>query len=300
VTFVAFGHHPVDELAGASRRALREFFDHRPEIAGYVTAHTHVSAERTLTLPSGRQIPELIVGSTTDPPQAARLIEVQVSGADLAGRRGIAAARQPRVGLASRRLMLDAGEQCADVAAQPADALGYTGYRILRDDTPDLNLGLIDKLSFGLGLSNLARQRAVQTLGAIVVENELVRSLARLYLDAPIQRDTAAESALAQITEHRYAAGDSVAALRPWLQGRRRPKALTDYDAWHDPAIARAIAAAAGGLHRFGPHAALFRGLRGRRDANADARRYFLCHAVHAAAAEARHPRRRRDILYIR
>jgi hypothetical protein len=286
VAFVMFGHHPYRELDKNSAERFRRFFENHPEAVGYVSAHTHVSGERTLDLDDGRAIPELVIGSTTDAPQAARAIEVHV---DSAGNRH----------LSSRRLVLDDTALCADVAPMSPDTLGYTGYRILRDGTPELSIGLLDKLKFVTGYDDLGAKRTVQVLGALLMENELVRGWAKLYADAPIEIDAASRADLDMILGSRYAAGDEVASLREYLEGRAAVD-TTEYNEWHDPAVASVAAVAELGVHRFGDHAPTFQALRAARHTDARSQRYFLCHAVHAAAAEADQPRRDGNVIYIR
>ncbi|WP_428261192.1 hypothetical protein [Haliangium sp.] len=288
VTFVAFGHHPLATLEPDSRMRLARFLDGRPEIVGYVTAHEHYSTERTLTLPSGRALPELLVGSTTDAPQAARTVTVYVdSGGHPAG-------------LSTERLVLDAAALCGGVTPLPPDALGYTGYRLLRDGTPDLDIDTLDKLAFALGLDDLAAQRIVQGLGAMMMENELVRAWARLYADAPVTLAPERRDELAAILARRYAAGKDVAALTPYLRGQAKRAKPSRYNGWHDPAMAKVLGVAELGVHRFGAHADTVEALRARRTESEAARTYFLCHAVHAAAAEAKTQRREGNVVYIR
>jgi len=288
VTFVLFGHHPFDQFDKASRKRLLRFLEVRPEVIAYVSAHTHVSIDREIELPDGRRIPEIVAGSTTDAPQAARLLEVQVdSGAQ-------------RRAVASWRLFVDEERLCGLIEPQSFTTMGYTGYRILRDGTRKIDVGAIEGILFKLGLDNLKRERLVQALGALMVENELVRAWARLYLDSPLQLPADERAELEEIVSHRYAAGEDFAALRPWLQGRAQPEAITAYNAWNDPVIATEMRIAEQGVHRFAPHADTFRALRALRRSDPAAQRYFLCHALHAAAAEGRRPRRSGKILYVR
>lgn len=278
--FVLFGHHPWDELERGTRKRLGEYLDSRPEIVAYVAAHTHTPIERSITLPSGRLLPELIVGSTTDAPHAAATLEVHTAGG--------------RTAVAWRRLYLDTDGMCRDVPPLARTSVDYTAYRIVRDGIPDLDIGTLDKLLFAVGLSALEEQRVVQSLGALLVENELVRSWAALYLTGLGEADVRLQA----LVDRRYAAGDDLRALRPWLEGRGTDRVnLSAYDAWADPVGARIVRVAQLGLHRFGPHAEVMRALRDRRRERNP--RYFLCHAVHAAAAESRRPRRN-QILYIR
>lgn len=277
--FVLFGHHPFHELESATRKRLLAFLDDRPDITAYVSAHTHSPMERPIVLPSGRRVPEIIVGSTTDAPHAAALLEIQVAGA--------------RAAVARNRLYFDRARVCADVPPLPPTVLGYTGYRILRDGVPDLSIGTLDKLMFAVGLSELEGQRVVQLLGALLVENELVRSWANLYLEG----GTPEAPRLRAITGRRFAAGADSASLRPWLSGKARPGPLDAYERWWDPVGAWIVRVAQVAVHRFGPHASAFRGLR---DGRAGKERWFMCHALHAAAAENHRQRRNGNILYIR
>ena len=106
---------------------------------------------------------------------------------------------------------------------------------------------------------------------------------------------------LETILSLRYAAGHDLAALSPCLKGRRSVSGgITAYGAWHDPVTARVLSIAENGVHRFGAHADSFRRLRATRTSTPEARRYFLCHALYAAAAEERRERRSGKILYIR
>ncbi|HUH02905.1 MAG TPA: hypothetical protein VML75_12995 [Kofleriaceae bacterium] len=278
--FVLFGHHPWNELERGSRKRLAEYLDQRPEILAYVAAHTHTPIERSITLPSGRTLPELIVGSTTDAPHAGATFEIHTAG--------------NRAAVAWRRLYLDTGALCRDVPPVPHTSLDYTAYRTVRDGIPDLDIDDLDKLLYAVGLSAFEEQRVVQSIGALLVENELVRAWASLYLNGLGEADVRLQA----IVDRRYAAGDDLASLRPWLEGRGTDRVnLSAYDAWADPVGARIVRVAQLGLHRFGPHAEVMRALRDRRHERDP--RYFLCHAVHAAAAESRRPRRG-QILYIR
>lgn len=283
--FVVFAHYPVSALDPASRDRVLRFLETHPRIVAYVAAHEHLSRERALALPDGRSIPELLVGSTTDFPQEARRIEVRV---DRAGRAAVA----------SWRLRLAADRLCADVPPLPATATGYTGYRIRRDDIGIADIGTLDKLLVWAGLDDLADTRAVQAIGALLVENELVRAWAELYAHSPLAAQID-RSRLDAILDDRYAVGDDVAALRPYLTGRAAGGG-TRYDAWHDPVVARRLAVAQRAFHRFGPHARTFRELRKLRMATPAAYHYFLCHAAHASVAEQRSRRTVRGVIYVR
>jgi hypothetical protein len=284
-TFVMFGHHPFDELDRRSRDQLLRFLDVRPEIIGYVGAHTHTPFERTLRLPGGRVVPEIIVGSTTDTPSTAELVEVHTAG--------------KTARLVAWRLLMDRDGMCREVPPLEPTALGYTGYRILRDGEPDPEIGMVDKLKFASGVSALSQQRTLLSVGALLIENELVRAWADLHLRAP-DGGGAAAPLLRTIVDKRFAAGNGFAAVRPWLEGRASIGQPAAWDTWWDPVVAPVTRVAAGGLHRFSAHAADFRRLRARRSDSPALERWFLCHALHAAAAEDRRPRRAGNVLYIR
>jgi hypothetical protein len=296
LTLVAFGHHPFASLEPASRARLRRFLAAHAEIAAYVTAHEHAPTERRIDVGpgpgkppgSGRVVPELVIGSTTDAPQAAGLLAVQID---------------PRTGQRSvsrRRLVLDAAAACADIPPLPRDALGYTAYRIARDGVPELDLGALDQILFALGLDDLAAARTEQGLGALLVENELVRAWARLHAGAPLARPAEDQRVLDHLLGQRYAAGGNLAAVWPFLHGEApRAPAADSWHAWHDPVTAPVLAAAEQGVHRFGAHARTIARLRSLRTRTPEAHRYFLCHAAHAARAEARTPQRKGHVLYI-
>lgn len=298
-TFVVFGHHPFRALEPASRRRVREFFRQHRDIVAYVSAHTHESMEtrivlsrrarRQAALAELPELPELIVGSTTDPPQSARTIEIRVDPAS--GYRSIE----------TRRLQLDSRAMCAGITPMAADTTGYTGYRILRDGTPTLDISWLEKLLFAIRLDDLAHKRALQAIGALLMENELVRAWARLYRDAPIPLTDAQRVALDRVLSRRYAAGQSVADLRPYLRGQVRGDASTrQRQREYDPVIAPLLAVAERGVHRFATHEQLVRELRALRTHSPAAWRYFACHALLAARAESKPAQTRGDVLYIR
>ncbi len=180
ITWLTFGHHPLAGLDESARERLVHFLDARPEIAAMVLGlHTHISDERVVALPSGRKLPELVVGSTTDfggpdIPEEARVIEVRVD--PHTGARGVA----------SWRLQLDVNKLCGDVGAIPAgDPLGYTSYRLERDDVPDVPTSNWSLFWAWLGDNDLGHYRVAQTAGALLVQNRLVRALAYVYEKAP-------------------------------------------------------------------------------------------------------------------
>jgi hypothetical protein len=275
---VAFGHHPIADLDPAARDRLMHFFDLRPEIVGYVSAHTHYSDERAHTLPSGRPFPEIVVGSTTDfggagVPQTARYVELRVDPAT--GARGAA----------SWRLQLDVDALCGDVAAlPPRDPLGYTSYRLERDDTGDVPQGTLSLLWAWLSDDDLAHYRIAQAAGALLVENRLVRGLARLYRGAPGELDDGARAELDALVARVPAAGMGWGAASGTLDG------MSPYERWWDPVLLPYIPLLERTLLSFGGERILFEAQRARRDADPARRRYFTCHAARAAEAEAQRP----------
>lgn len=73
---ILFMHHPPDELSALSQARLRGFAaGFGPRLAAIVAAHTHFAAFRQWQV-DNRRIPELVIGSTTDPPQEAALLEL--------------------------------------------------------------------------------------------------------------------------------------------------------------------------------------------------------------------------------
>ena len=287
VTFVLFGHHPFRSMESATAARVRRFLSTHRNIVAYISAHKHKALERHIDL-GDRQLPELVVGSTTDAPQSARTIEVRVS---VDGNRSIS----------NQRLVLEPDTWCADIQPMDDDTSGYVGYRILRDGVPGLTLSMLEKLLFVAGLDDLAQKRALQALGALLMENELVRSWARLYRDAPIARTPEDERQLDDILRKRYAAGAGSAELRPYFKGTApvEPREQSG-DIGYDPVIARLLTVAERGVHRFADHTALITRLRTQRTQNPQAHRYFTCHAIHAARAEAKRSRTRGNVLYIR
>jgi len=276
--FVAFGHHTIAELDPATHDRLLQFLDARPEILGYVSAHTHRADEHVHVLPSGRTFVELVVGSTTDfgsegEPPSARLVEVREDPAT--GARG----------LASTRVYLDVDALCGDVAAVPAeDPLAYTAYRIDRDDTPDVPTSTGGLLLAWLGSSDLRQHRAAQVIGALVVQHRMVRALASIYLNAP--GGVADDGARAELTAVVGRVGAQDALLGP-----------TPYDLWWDPALSPWVPAAARRLLSFGAERDTFEAVRATRETTPARRRWFACHAARASQAEARFPRRVGGVL---
>ena len=132
-----------------------------------------------------------------------------------------------------------------------------------------------------------------------MVENELVRAWAKLYLDAPFEVSFD-RTRLEEVVATRFAAGDDFAALEPWLRGTAKPAHVSQYSRWYDPVVATYLTVAEQGVYRFGPHQTLFRELREKRHESAEAERYFLCHTIYAAEAEERSRRKVGDVLFVR
>jgi len=282
--FVLFAHYPTRTLDKSSRARVLDFIDNHPRIVGFVAAHAHKSYERTIELPSGRTVPEIVVGSTTDAPQHARRLEVHVDP------------KTGAVGLASWRLRLDLADECSDVEPLPSTSSGYTGYRLSRDDTGVPDIGSLRKLLVFAGVDDLGEKRIAQALGALLIENELVRGWAALYLDAPLRAD---RSELQRIADKRYAEADDFRSLRPWFSAEREPLPFGDYDAWQDPVIQHHMIIAQSAVHRFGPHAGSFQTLRELRGTTDESQRYFLCHAMFASQAEQRSRKTVQGITYV-
>jgi hypothetical protein len=285
--WIAFGHHPVSQLEPAARARLLRFFDVHPEIAGYVSAHTHYSDERSHRLPSGRSLPELVVGSTTDfgggAPQSARLVELRVGG--------------DRAGLASWRLVLDVDALCAGIEPLPPnDALGYVSYRLARDDTGDVPTSTWDLFWAWLEDDDLGHYRIAQTAGALLVENRLVRALAYLYRAAPWGPDELDDGARAELDA--LIARVSGPGIGWGAAVDRNLEALGEYERWWDPVLAPYIPLFARTLLSFGAERYLFEKLRAARPRGPARRRWFTCHAARAAEAEARRPRPK-DVIFI-
>jgi hypothetical protein len=77
---IVFMHHPFDELTWDSQQRVATMVSgEKGHTLGVVSAHTHVAALRWITL-RGETLPEFVIGSTTDPPQEAALLEVGTSG----------------------------------------------------------------------------------------------------------------------------------------------------------------------------------------------------------------------------
>jgi hypothetical protein len=108
---VLFLHHPFDEINADSRARVEQIADGLDRrLVALVSAHTHLAAYRHQQL-AGRDVPELVVGSTTDPPQEAALLEL---GPGHAG------------GLAVRLRTIPAVSRGAAICPGPETALNVT------------------------------------------------------------------------------------------------------------------------------------------------------------------------------
>jgi len=91
-----FSHIPYSELAAASRERLASWLTEidarqgdlaaEPRVLGYISAHRHAASTQRHCI-GNRFIREITIGSTTDPPQQAAIVEV---GADDTGRLALA------------------------------------------------------------------------------------------------------------------------------------------------------------------------------------------------------------------
>lgn len=86
--YLVFMHHPFDEFAPPSELRFKEWLadldgyrtdEQQARVLGIVSAHTH-DAQADSHCIGGREIPEVVVGSTTDPPQEAALLTVGAVG----------------------------------------------------------------------------------------------------------------------------------------------------------------------------------------------------------------------------
>lgn len=83
--YVVFMHHPLGEMSPRSDGRLKEWIAHldgdrgddqdRARVIGIVSAHTHVVQKHNHCI-GGREVPEVVVGSTIDPPQEAALLSL--------------------------------------------------------------------------------------------------------------------------------------------------------------------------------------------------------------------------------
>jgi len=282
--WIAFGHHTLGQLDDDARARVLRFFDVHPEVVAYVSAHTHRSDEVAHRLPSGRVFPEIVVGSTLDfggpgTPETARLLELRVDPAT--GKRGAA----------SWRLELDVDRLCQGITAlAPSEALGYTSYRLERDDTGDVPTGTWSLFWAWLEDDDLAHYRVAQTAGALLVENRLVRALAYLHRSAPGTLEDGDAAELDTLIGR--ARGPGIG----WSASTADIAALDDYGRWWDPVLHPYIPQLARTLLSFGGQRLLFEKLRAARLADPERRRWFACHAARAADEESRRPRPRGTI----
>ncbi len=128
---VFFMHHPFDELTWGSQRCLGRLVTGAARPLAVVSAHTHLAALRSVTL-AGTATPELVIGSTTDPPAETALLEIG------AGERGGVAMRLRTLPAIAREGATCGTEAdavvswktCADVFARAkrtcADVVGHT------------------------------------------------------------------------------------------------------------------------------------------------------------------------------
>jgi hypothetical protein len=77
--YVVFMHHPFDETSSGSNARLKEWMaaldGDGTHLLGIVSAHTHEAQKHSHCI-GRRQIPEIVVGSTIDPPQEAALLAI--------------------------------------------------------------------------------------------------------------------------------------------------------------------------------------------------------------------------------
>lgn len=77
--YLVFLHNPLDDLRWTSGRRIREWLatlDHDgPRLIGLLAGHTHTAAAHAQCI-GRRSIPEIVIGSTLDPPQEAALLEL--------------------------------------------------------------------------------------------------------------------------------------------------------------------------------------------------------------------------------
>ncbi|HJX54297.1 MAG TPA: hypothetical protein VJ801_16135 [Polyangia bacterium] len=78
--YLIFGHSPIGALTGKAKahfdRLVNKLDDGKgPRVAAYLAAHTHIKGAAAECV-AGRRLPEVIVGSTLDPPQEAAILRV--------------------------------------------------------------------------------------------------------------------------------------------------------------------------------------------------------------------------------
>jgi len=78
--YLIFGHSPIRALTSKAKNRLERLVknlepDGRTRVLAYVGAHTHKKDARAECV-AGRRLPEVIIGSTLDPPQEAALLHI--------------------------------------------------------------------------------------------------------------------------------------------------------------------------------------------------------------------------------
>jgi hypothetical protein len=153
--FVVFAHHPWDALAGTSQQRLAKLIERLdagegggrpagaagPRVLALMTAHTHHAASN-LQCVGGRQLREIVVGSTIDPPQEAAVVTVGPDGrgalalrlrtVQAVAREGRTCGQEPAIDAAACEQVMAALE--ADPACQPLFAPAATPERPLGAD----------------------------------------------------------------------------------------------------------------------------------------------------------------------
>ncbi len=116
--YIIFFHHPLKEINAAGRkqidRLVKLLDDGQSRVLALLSAHTHVSQRRSACV-GGRQLDEIVVGSTIDPPQEAALLLV---GPDADGNLSLSVRTIPAVARAGATCAPDEGvtaEACNDV-----------------------------------------------------------------------------------------------------------------------------------------------------------------------------------------
>jgi hypothetical protein len=113
-----FMHHPFDETSLLAQRALKELAGHLGgRLLGIVSAHTHLAGLRHHCMGAAGLVPEFVLGSVTDPPQEAAILDV---GPDADGNPAVRVTTIPAVS----RSDLD----CA--GPDPVPAPSTTGLRV--------------------------------------------------------------------------------------------------------------------------------------------------------------------------
>jgi hypothetical protein len=148
--FMVFAHHPWDALAGSSRDRLGKLIARLdageaggrtpgaggPRVLALLTAHTHHAAANVQCV-GGRQLREIVVGSTIDPPQEAAVVTVgpdthgalalRLRTVQAVAREGRTCGKEPAIAAADcEQVMaaLEADPACEPLFAGPDRALG--------------------------------------------------------------------------------------------------------------------------------------------------------------------------------